>query len=65
MADIKPLVIDAGQIQQMQPKHVIDVDTLPSPVDAETRGLLRSLIQSLVELGINLPTDLVEDAYKD
>jgi len=63
VSEIRPLVIDEGQIQQMQDWHTIDERVLPDPADRGTRELVRSLVRYLVELGFAPPSELIEDAF--
>lgn len=57
MADFKPLVLNAGQVQQLQPGDALDI-----PLDQQVaflRARLNLLIEWMVAEGFELPPELV------
>jgi hypothetical protein len=65
MSDVRPLVLEEGLLQRMQPWHTIDEDTLPPKID-ETRMLVRLLVVYLCEQGFgDIPEALLIDAFSD
>ena len=60
-----PLVIDEGQVEQLQPGQEVASDALPDDHIDRTRRLLRELVRRLVYLGFDLPSELVIDAMED
>lgn len=57
-----PLVVNEGELQQIQRHQEIDENVLPEQInDKDTRKLLRTLIMYLVDEGFDLPEELIED----
>jgi hypothetical protein len=62
MSAKKPLVIENGQLQQIQSGQEVDDDTLPYNKEDHTRKLLRMLIAYMVAQGFDdMPEDLLAE----
>lgn len=56
----KPLVVEGGQVQQMQPGQEIAEGVLPANI-ALTQDVLVRLIDWMLSEGFEIPLDILED----
>lgn len=64
MSDKKPLVIEAGQLQQLQAQDQIDPNALPYTKETYNSLLIRLLVRDLVGMGFPLSPELINELQK-